>query len=194
MRATADLAGTHDYGFEVPARSRRGLTQDAHIIHVLAGYKGYGPFPIMRFMEHVLPVVCDGFEFVVEAADLMGARFGLTFPEKRIIVLREDVYNAAVDGGAFARMTVAHEVGHLLEHGDVPLAMALRRADERMPAYRSSEWQANAFAGALLMPACRIVNMQPDEVAEVYGVSMSAARVQTEAIRGEARRWELPQL
>ena len=194
MAKTSSPACPHDYGFEVPPRSRRELTQDAHAIHTHVGYRGHGPFPIVRFVERVLPVVYDGFELVVESEDAMGGRFGLTYPDKRLIVLREDIYDTAVEGKPFARMTVAHEVGHLLEHCGIPVAMACRPADAELSPYRNSEWQANAFAGALLMPACRIVGMQTQAVASVYGVTQAAADVQTSAMCREARSWSLPQL
>lgn len=45
----------------------------------------------------------------------------------------------------FSRMTVAHEVAHLLWHEKVPVSLARRRAGRDLPAYRTSEWQADAL-------------------------------------------------
>ena len=121
-------------------------------------------------------------------------RFNETYPHRHIIRLREDVYEQAIAGDGFARMTLAHEVGHLLEHSDAPLAMARRPASDAVPAYRGSEWQANAFAGALLMPACRIVDMGEPSIASKYQVSITAATLQKRKMQELADNWTLPQL
>ena len=92
-------------------------------------------------------------------------------------------------GGFF----VAHELGHCLLHTDqlVRLAQmpksqqaALHRGAQEVAheAYRDTEWQANAFAGALLMPGRGLVILEqehgeltPDIVAEHFHVSDEAA-------------------
>ena len=187
-----NLIDTHDYGFEVPPKSRMDLTRDANAIHRAIGYKGDRPFPIIRFIERALEMLCDGFELEIVTEKELGGKFGETYPHKHVIRLREDIYDNAVDGDGFARMTAAHEVGHLLEHADVPLSMA--RASRQLPAYRSSEWQANAFAGALLMPASKIIDMDEEDIRDTYGVTISAAYKQKDAIRKVAMKCRLPTL
>lgn len=167
---------------------------DAHAVHVATGYKGTTPFPIVHFVEWVLPIVYNDFELMIESPEELGDVFGETYPCQHVMKLREDIYDKAVAGDGFARMTIAHEVGHLLEHDDTPLAMTRRAANSQTPAYLSSEWQANAFAGALLMPACKIVDMDEFAVADTYRVSLAAATTQKQKIREEAARWSLPRL
>ena len=93
-------------------------------------------------------------------------------------------------GGFF----VAHELGHCLLHTDqlvrlaqMPKAQqaALHRGGQEVAhgAYRDTEWQANAFAGALLMPARGLLileqnygELSPAIVGEHYHVSAEAAR------------------
>lgn len=185
---------THDYGVEVPPKSRMNLTMDAHAIHLLIGYKGDKPFPIAEFLERGLPVLYDDFELEVVTEGELGKKFGETYPDRHLIRLREDVYDQAASGDPFSRMTVAHEVGHLFEHEGVPRALARREASRSIPAYKSSEWQANAFAGALLMPACKIVDLSPEQVSEHYQVTITAAWTQCSAIAKEAKRCNLPVL
>ena len=81
-----------------------------------------------------------------------------------------------------ARSTLAHEIGHCVLHGQEvragrhrPQLLALRRAPRaRLKPYQDSEWQAHAFAGALLMPRATVRRVDLDDVAciaETYGVS-----------------------
>ena len=78
-------------------------------------------------------------------------------------------------GGFF----VAHELGHCLLHTDQLIRLAqmhkaqqaeLHRCRKEVAheAYRDTEWQANAFAGALLMPAqgLQILEQQHGELSE----------------------------
>lgn len=174
---------THDYGFEVPPKSRIQLTRDAHTIHQLLGYRGDRPFPIVPFLEHVLPVLYEDFELEISTCGSLGDKFGETYPKKHLIRLREDIYDQAVEGHPFSRMTIAHEIGHLIEHENVPVALARNAASRQIEAYRCSEWQANAFAGALLMPASKILDLSIPEIMERYQVTCSAAQCQSRAVR-----------
>lgn len=184
----------HDYGWEVPACSRKDLILHAHAIHKTIGYKGDGPFPILKLVEHVFSKVYEDYNFDIATETELGDNLGKTYPDKHLIRIREDVYNAAVQGQGLARAVVAHECGHLLLHQGIPMAMARREATRELPAYKSSEWQANAIAGALLMPASKIIGLSPTEIIRKYNVSHSAAQTQLYAVRKEATRWQLPQL
>jgi hypothetical protein len=95
---------------------------------------------------------------------------------------------------------VSHELGHCLLHTNLLVRLAqmpsgqqaaLHRGGERSTHkfFRDTEWQANAFAGALLMPARGLVALEqkhsdglfPEEIAEHFQVSVQAAtyRLQT---------------
>ena len=92
-------------------------------------------------------------------------------------------------GGFF----VAHELGHCLLHTDQlvrlaqmpkPQQAALHRGGQEVghEAYQDTEWQANAFAGALLMPAGGLLileqkhgELSPDIIVEHFNVSTEAA-------------------
>ncbi|WP_293824459.1 ImmA/IrrE family metallo-endopeptidase [uncultured Parolsenella sp.] len=189
-----DLADTHDYGVEVPPKSRRRLTLDAHLVHTAIEYRGDRSFPVIEFLECGLPLLFSDFEFEVLTKEEMGKKFGETYPDRHLVRLREDVYDGAVAGDPFSRMTAAHEIGPLFEHEGIPLALMRKEASRSVPAYKSSEWQANAFAGALLMPACKIVGLTAEEVSERYEVTITAAYTQRNAMLKEAKKWNLPLL
>jgi len=88
---------------------------------------------------------------------------------------------------------VAHELGHCLLHTDQLVRLARMPTAEQAAfhrggqvtkheAYRDTEWQANAFASALLMPARGLLGLEqkysglsPIDIAEHYRVSTEAA-------------------
>ena len=162
--------------YRVPARSRAEIRKFANTIRDILGIRGDSPFPMMEFVERVLPEVYPDFELHVRPIEDMGKKHGETFPDRHIICLREDVYNRACAGEGRDRLTVGHETGHLFMHSNLDISMA--RTNETYPAYESSEWQANAFAGELLMPHDSIVGMEAWEVVERYKVSEAAAKKQ----------------
>lgn len=96
-------------------------------------------------------------------------------------------------GGFF----VAHELGHCVLHTDqlVRLAQmpkvqqaALQRGGQEVAhkAYRDTEWQANAFAAALLMPAQGLLILEQE-----YGKLSQAIVVEHFQVSAEAARYRL---
>lgn len=99
-----------------------------------------------------------------------------------------------------ATFFVAHELGHCILHTDqlVRLARmptselaALHRGKTQHPPYMDTEWQANAFACALLMPAAGLVGLEKEyggldacDVADRYGVSIESAGYRVENFNG----------
>ncbi len=92
------------------------------------------------------------------------------------------------------RFFLAHELGHSLLHTDqlirlahMPLAQQSALHQNRQlvthKVYRDTEWQANAFASALLMPAYGLLTLEekygsnfcPATIAEHFRVSFEAA-------------------
>jgi Zn-dependent peptidase ImmA (M78 family) len=77
-------------------------------------------------------------------------------------------------------MTLAHELGHNVLYPGAGFARMTRA--ESIPAYRSSEWQANAFGGELLISADHIHKCRNlSEAVLMFGVSLDAAAVQWKA-------------
>ena len=141
-------------------------------------------FPVIEVLEFGLPELLPGFEYQICTAAELGDNHGLTYPDQRKIKIREDVYEAACDGEGFYRLTIAHEFGHQLLHTDLGLARSVPTGE--LPAYRDSEWQANCFAGELLVchrhaHKCR----SADAAMEIFGVSRQAAEYQLGIYRKE---------
>lgn len=156
--------------FQLTASIRRNLKLD------------YDEFPIIEFLELGMSSFFEGFVFEVRDRAEMGSNHGLTIPSENAIVLREDVYERACDRQGRDRFTAAHELGHYIMHRNAPLKFH-RAESGKLAAYKDSEWQANRFAGALLMPESRVVRCGSlAEVAERFGVTMDAARVQNSVL------------
>ena len=178
-----------DQGYEVPACKRQDLLRFAATIHKTIGYNPDTPFPVMKFVEQVLYELYPDYKFEIVEISKLPNKLGETFPHTHHIKLREDVYIAAANNNPFARLTVMHEAGHCMWHDRIPISLP-RRDASNIPAYSSSEWQANALAGALLMPFVKIVEMTPEEIADKYLVTISAAKNQRKAARFEWTKLE----
>ena len=163
-------------GYIAKAKSRQQIRELARLIRKLQGAERELYFPILDFMEKTLPLLIPTFSFRVGCMEEMGECEGLTFPEKDEIVIREDVYKRAVDGGGRERLTIAHELYHYLEHSNQTVAFA-RTDGSAIPPYKDPEWQADAFGGELLIPYDLAKNLIIEEIMEKCAVSKSAAMV-----------------
>lgn len=120
------------------------------------------------------------------------------------VTFAEYAYHALSNEIPHFRFTLAHEVGHAVLHTEDLVKMtslphldqALARQSQSHKIYEDTEWQADAFAGALLMPAQGLLALERESgtltealVAERYGVSVAAARVRLSIFN--ARRSEL---
>ena len=139
-------------------------------------------FPIIQFIEWILPEVYSDFVFEIREIGQMGDRHGQAYPDKNTIILREDVYEGVINGQGRDRFTLAHELGHFLLHRDGAITMARMKPGAKIPPYRDPEWQANAFAGELLMPVHIITGMTPLMVSKECRVTIQAAIVQLNKI------------
>jgi Zn-dependent peptidase ImmA (M78 family) len=139
-------------------------------------------FPVVEFLEFGLPRMDDSFVLEIGSIKEMGGRYGVTYPEQSKIVLREDVYNNAVDGVPRDRFTIAHEIGHYIMHSPNRVAFARERKKEKLAPYLDPEWQANTFAGELLAPPKIIKGLSLIQITELCGVSSEVARIQSSKI------------
>lgn len=107
------------------------------------------------------------------------------------ILSSERTYGWLEDGHPRAAYFLAHELGHCLLHTDQLIRLAQMptnqqaafhrgRTDHRP--YEDTEWQANAFAGSLLMPARGIALLEQQHgfldaslIVDCFGVSTEAA-------------------
>jgi Zn-dependent peptidase ImmA (M78 family) len=121
------------------------------------------------------------------------------------ILASEQTYRRLESGHPRAAYFVAHELGHCTLHTDqlVRLAQlptqqqaAFHRGRADHKPFEDTEWQANALASALLMPAQGLLSLEQEQheldaavVAAQFGVSIEAAGYRLELFR--SRRSDL---
>ena len=110
------------------------------------------------------------------------------------VLLSPATYEQLVMHDPRARFTTSHEVGHAILHFK-QLNSNLKNNNRKLyrrnsiPAFRDPEWQANAFAAALLMPSDqmhRLKQQEPnnlvDKVARLFVVSRESASIRIERL------------
>jgi Zn-dependent peptidase ImmA (M78 family)/plasmid maintenance system antidote protein VapI len=162
-------------GLLVPPLSRPALWEYAAQIRNSLISRETMYFPIMDVLEKKVPRAIEDFYVDVLPVEEMNGDEGRVVSGVNCIILREDVYEGACRGNGRHRFTACHEFAHFLLHRNVVMARATGAAD---PIYRDAEWQADTFAGALLMPPSKIGEFRDaEDAAKQCGISIHAATV-----------------
>ena len=158
-----------------PTLSRENIRMLTRELRKALGVENDPYFPIMEFVELLMPKLYEDFELQICPVSEMKDIHGLTYPERHIIYLREDIYEGACKGHGRDRFTVAHELGHFLLHSPERMVLAKFRGLGETPTYMNPEWQADAFAGELLVPSYLMSNATAEIIEARCGVSRAAA-------------------
>lgn len=102
--------------------------------------------------------------------------YARAYPNEKKIVISESVYDGAFAGNHRDRFTIAHEIGHLLLHHDANISFA--RGNDKIQPYEDPEWQANTFAGEVLVPVHLIKGLKIEEISIKSNVSRQVASIQ----------------
>ena len=123
------------------------------------------------------------------------------------VVFRSSTWDEVVEGKVRARFTAAHEIGHVVVHRKqmeararelLEYTRAARLRTVKIPRYSNPEWQANSFAGFLLVPppALSVFCSDPangtnrheleEEMAHTFGISLEAAHWRMETYTRKA--------
>lgn len=142
------------------------------------------PTPVLEIFENKLETL----NFTPLIGKNIKGLGGITDVTHRFIQLPNATYKRLEKSDPQARFTVAHEFGHAYLHskeqalGTFPFRNHLTFAQRsRIRAFEDPEWQANAFAAAILMPlkTMRMLHqrdlMDPLHIMDVFNVSWSAA-------------------
>jgi Zn-dependent peptidase ImmA (M78 family)/transcriptional regulator with XRE-family HTH domain len=140
-------------------------------------------FPIMDILEFRIAMVVEGFYLDIRDKEFMGEEEGRVVAGKNEIILRDDVYEGACDGNGRDRFTACHEFAHFLMHREITMP---RMRDDSEKIYCDAEWQADTFAGTLLMSPMHLAQFRDaDHAAEQCRMSQQAALVVWEKYKAE---------
>lgn len=168
---------THSLRLACP-RNRDSIRRDAFLLRTKLGLEKVLHFPILHFLENVLPQIDPSFFLeVVEDKNMPGIQAEY-IPQENVIRVRQSVYDAAVAGFWWARFTLAHELGHYYYHDERSVHYAVLDFGQRVPPDFDPERQANVFAAELLVPINLIEGMKLTQVANACGVSYTVAKRQ----------------
>lgn len=142
---------------------------------------------MVRLLENELPKLPKYFStysLAVRPTAEMGDAEAYTEFDPPHIVVSNVVYQEARKQQGRARMTLAHELGHLVMHpGAAKFRAEFAAAPTKLPFYESAEWQANKFASLFLMPThiVREFNSLP-QLVDCCKVSHAAARIRFDEV------------
>jgi IrrE N-terminal-like domain len=148
---------------------------------------------IIDLFERKLPDLFPTFTLVIRPDNEMitiGDAEAYTEFNPPLIAVRNSVYLLASRKDGRARMTFAHELGHLVLH---PGAAKLRieggnKPDKRLRPFESAEWQARKFGAYFLLPTHIVKEFSsPRQLSESCHVSLQAAEIRFQEV-GHVRR------
>jgi transcriptional regulator with XRE-family HTH domain len=177
--------------FQVKKASRKGVAKRAKEFRSAFDVRDQErgeKFPIDKAVELVLPLCVPEFSFLVTPEDQMKGISGRACLSPPFIEVSDRVYREASEGISSGRWILAHELGHFwLAHGE-GMRGPYRPASKKLPDTISAEWQADEFAGELLMPRSTCSKMTKDQIAEIFGVSEAVAKHRLSFIGEERSR------
>jgi Zn-dependent peptidase ImmA (M78 family) len=151
---------------------------------------------VERILEHALSLIFgEEAHFEVRSMAEMGSNHALADPDTKYMLIREDVYQGVCSHKPRDRMTIIHEIAHFILHGRMRLARRMSGAPP--PPYRDPEWQAKAFAGAVMVPRSMVPdpwNVDAAFLAREFGVSLPAAQIRLDQLKRLAmpKQYERP--
>lgn len=168
-------------GNEAKPLSRKDIRRMAKKFRKRLGIENVIYVDVLRILEIDMPNLFPNFDYEILTEEQLGVH-GLTTPDENKIYIREDVYNGAARGEGRDRLTIMHEIFHFLFHRKQNIRLVQKgfaREDVNRPiTYKDPEWQADAFAGEVLMDSDIIADMNIFEISQKCGVSLAAARTQ----------------
>jgi len=164
--------------------SRQNIRVIANVVREIANSGTM--FNVLQFLEIKLLDIDPQFELhIVEDSEIEGC-YAKACPDKHLIIISASVYDGACNNNGRHRFTICHELGHYLLHGAETTYFP--RLGRELRAYEDPEWQANTFAGELLVPEDIAKNFSADEIVKMCGVSRQVALIQKEQVSKQKNR------
>ena len=154
-------------------QSREDFRKFAKAIRRKYGYEKEIYFPIEKLFDQI----SVDFDFDYELVDdneFKPNEFAITVLNENKIYFKTSLYEKAMKGDGFGRMTLAHELEHILSFKlfDIQLYRKILPNDK---AYKDPEWHAKCFGGELLMDYELTNKLSVEEIVDKCGVTYDAA-------------------
>lgn len=163
--------------FEAVPESREDLRSLAESVRMRLGIAIDKKYIDITWVLERLYILNSKYSYEIVTDDQLEAGVqAQTDIKKNSIYIKESVYEGAIQNNGRDRMTIAHEILHLILHQ--PNVLTFYRRIDDLPAYKNPEWQAECFAGELLMPYKQVKDMTEEEIVEQCQVSKRAAHYQ----------------
>ncbi|MCR4600121.1 MAG: ImmA/IrrE family metallo-endopeptidase [Clostridia bacterium] len=178
--------------YETKPTSRKNLRKFAGYLRELFGVSSTGAFPVLEVLDLIRDIFENSGYEIVEDNKLPPQTMAQCSPNDEggyTIEIKESVYEGARNKkvGAF-RGFICHEICHvfLFEIGFTPL-FARSFEENKIPAFRSVEWQAKALCGEVMIPYEESRNMGIQEICDKYNVSKAFAVMRKKQEKKERR-------
>ncbi|WP_192178906.1 ImmA/IrrE family metallo-endopeptidase [Mesorhizobium amorphae] len=166
------------------ALSASALARIADAVRAKFGVADKTWVDVIDIVELELPKIIKEYSFVVKPDKEMTTPAYTDFNPVSIVV-SESVYIAACEGDDRSRMTIAHELGHVLLHSNFfNSKFNMHRSDysekciAQATGIHSSEYQAKRFAAYILAPKSISKHYSdPKKLASDAGISITAAEI-----------------
>ena len=163
-------------GYKVAATNKLKLRKIGdevrRLLRSVGCYKTEDFINVNYLLECVLQTA--GYNYhIVEDSELQNTA-AFTIPDKKLIVLKNSIYDKLAVDDPFSRYTVVHEFSHIILNHSVTLHRDAVLGEHAW--YEDSEWQANNLAAEILMPVDVIQKYSgtPMLIMDVCGVSSQA--------------------
>lgn len=165
--------------------SRKQLRQYAKGIRKNIGYESELWFPVPQFLEAFHELIGDD-EFYYECVpddQLPPNRHAEYDVDGNCVRIKQSVYKNAVSGIGRDRMTIMHELSHVLIIKVSGVKLYRTMGDSKIEPFRDPEWQAKCLAAEIMVPAYLAHGMSSQAIAKFCGVSQPAAEYQLRVIK-----------
>lgn len=145
--------------------------------------------PCMHSVLVKLQEKLSRFSFHAALASELGSAEAFMDEQAHKLTVRDSVLEEARAGRARARFTLAHELGHYFLGHEGARRRTANKALYGTSAERVAEREADIFASYFLVPTKLAAGLStPDEIAEVFQMSMPVAEIAFERIQRIGRR------
>ena len=161
-----------------PALSRQNLRDLTLKIRKSFHMENKARFPVLEMLE-AMPDIFPGFTCeIVADHELPRSVQGDVDIINHHMRIKESVYDGAYAGNGRDRYSITHEIGHYILLSVAGLRLQRNISQRPLRPFEDPEWQAECFAGELLMPHHLIKDLNVFEIVEQCQVSLPAAKTQ----------------